>query len=93
MTIACTDAMSSRAHAMRRTEILQTIWYGSTMSQRRDSAATVDKDGKLLNARLHEQMTEGVDDYEFRMKTRAKLLARGVPVAALDMVLAEKPRT
>jgi hypothetical protein len=57
-----------------------------------DSAATIGKDGKLSNARLHEQMTEGVDDYEFRMQTRAKLLARGVPVAALDMVLAEKPR-
>ena len=63
------------------------------MSRNIDSAATVDKNGKLSNARLHEQMTEGVDDYVFRMKTRAKLLAQGVPVAALDRLLPEKART
>ena len=58
-----------------------------------DSAATIDKDGKLSNARLHEQMTEGVDDYDFRMQTRAKLLAQGVPVAHLDRLFPEKPQT
>jgi hypothetical protein len=63
------------------------------MNRKIDSAATVDKNGKLSNARLHEQMTEGVDDFDFRMKTRAKLLAAGVPVAALDRVLPENPRT
>ena len=44
------------------------------------------------DAALHEQMTEGVDDSDFRMQTRAKLLAAGIPVAALDRVLPEKPR-
>ena len=63
------------------------------MSRNIDSAATVDKNGKLSNARLHEQMTEGVDDYEFRMQTRAKLLALGVPVADLDRLFPDKPRT
>jgi hypothetical protein len=41
---------------------------------------------------LQEQMVEGVDDYDFRMQTRAALLAAGVPVADLDRVLPEKPR-
>jgi hypothetical protein len=75
-----TDAMSSRAHAMCRTETLPTI----CMSRNIDSAATVDKNGKLSNARLHEQMTEGVDDTEFRMKTKAKMRARGIPEEDLD---------
>jgi hypothetical protein len=63
------------------------------MNGKIDSAATVDKNGRLSNAQLHEQMTEGVEDYDFRMQTRAKLLAAGVPVAALDRVLPENPRT
>ena len=63
------------------------------MSKKTDAAATVDKDGKVSNSALHEQMTEGVDDYDFRMQTRAKLLAAGVPVATLDRVLPEKPKT
>jgi hypothetical protein len=62
-------------------------------SNRRDSAATVDKNGNLSNSRLHGQMTEGVDDYDFRMETRAKLLAQGVPVSALDRVLPLEPKT
>jgi hypothetical protein len=63
------------------------------MTRKTDGAATVDKNGKLSSSALHEQMTEGVDDHDFRMKTRAKLLAAGVPVTALDSVLPEKPRT
>jgi hypothetical protein len=63
------------------------------MSKKRDSAATVDKNGILSNSALHEQMTQGVDDHDFCMQTRAKLRAAGVPVAALDSVLPEKPRT
>ena len=93
MTIACNDAMSSRAHALCRTEIMQTNWYRSTVSKKRDFAATIDKNGKLSNDVLHEQMTQGVDDYDLRMKSRAKLLAAGVPVAALDSVLPDKSRT
>jgi hypothetical protein len=58
-------------------------------SNRPDSAATVDKDRNLSNSRLHEQMTEGVDEYDFRMETRAKLLAQGVPVSALGQVQRE----
>jgi len=41
-----------------------------------ESAATIGKDGKLSNARLREQATEDVDDYYFRMQTRAELLAQ-----------------
>lgn len=61
------------------------------MRKKTDSAATIDKNGNVSNSRLHEQMTEGVDDHDFRMQTRAKLLAKGVPVAVLDSVLPEKP--
>jgi len=59
-----------------------------TKPVRNDSVATIDNDGKVSNSRLHEQMTEGVDDYDFRMQTRAKLLAGGVPASVLDSVLA-----
>jgi hypothetical protein len=80
-------------NAIYRTEPAPTICYSLIMSRKIDSAGTVDKNGKLSNTVLHEQMTQGVDDYDFRMQTRAKLLAAGVPVAALDSVLSEKPRT
>jgi hypothetical protein len=50
-------------------------------------------DGTFSDYPLQEQMVEGVDDYDFRMQTRAKLLAAGVPIADLDKVLPEKPRT
>jgi hypothetical protein len=43
--------------------------------------------GVYSDAALHEQLTEGVDDSDFRMETRAKLLAQGVPSSALDRVL------
>jgi hypothetical protein len=79
------------AAAIYRTESVPTVRYSSVMSKKTDSAATVDKNGKLSNTVFHEQMTEGVDDHEFRMKTRAKLLAAGVAVAVLDSVLPEKP--
>jgi hypothetical protein len=51
-----------------------------------DSAATIDENGKVSNARLHEQMTEGVDDRKFRMETKAKMRARGIPESALDLL-------
>lgn len=54
------------------------------MNKRIDSAATVDKNGNLSNARLHEQMTEGVDDSHFRAKTRARLLENGSAPSALN---------
>lgn len=61
------------------------------MTKKTDSAAAVNKNGNLTNSALHEQMTEGVEDHDFRMQTRAKLLAKGVPVTVLDSVLPEKP--
>jgi hypothetical protein len=54
------------------------------MNKRIDSAATVDKYGNLSNARLHEQMTEGVDDRDIRAQTRARLLENGIPPSALN---------
>jgi hypothetical protein len=74
--------------------IRKRIRHGLTVkskARRRDSAASLDKDGGVSNSRLHEQMTEGVDDYDFRMETRAKLLAQGVPISALDRVLPVLP--
>jgi hypothetical protein len=41
-------------------------------------------DGSFSDAALHEQLTEGVDDCDFRAGTRAKLHAQGVPAAALN---------
>jgi hypothetical protein len=47
-------------------------------------ACVQNPDGSYSAAALHEQMTQGVDDHDFRMQTRAKLLAAGVPIADLD---------
>ena len=47
-------------------------------SKATDRAASIDNDGNISNARLHEQMTEGVDDSEFRAATRRKLLKSGI---------------
>ena len=41
-------------------------------------------DGSFSANALHEQMTEGADDSDFRAETRAKLHAQGVPAAALN---------
>jgi hypothetical protein len=60
------------------------------MPKRRDSASTIDANGVESNARLHEEMCEGVDDYDFRMKTREALLKKGVPLHVLDAVLPVK---
>jgi hypothetical protein len=57
----------------------------------RDSAATIDKDGNLSNARLHEQMTEGVGDSDFRAKTRLSLLAKGIPAEKLNGLFPDLP--
>jgi hypothetical protein len=60
---------------------------GNNQPKRRDSACFVAVDGSLSNALLHEQMIKGVDDHDFRMQTRAELLAAGVPITVLDSVL------
>ena len=52
-----------------------------------DAAVVVSSDGHRSNARLHEQMTEGVNDYEFRLRTRRLLEADGVSKEDLDRVL------
>jgi hypothetical protein len=53
----------------------------------KDGVAEVGENGELTNARLHEELTEGADDHDFRMQTRKKLLDVGVPLEALNRVL------
>ncbi len=60
-------------------------------SKMTDSAASIDKDGKISDARLHEQMTDGVDDIDFRLESKRKLLAAGVPKEDLDRLI-EDPK-
>jgi hypothetical protein len=55
--------------------------------RREDSACVIHADGSKSAAALHEALTEGVDDRDFRLKTRVKLLRKGVPAAALDTLL------
>ncbi len=52
-----------------------------------DGAASIDKDGNISNARLHEQLTEGVDDLKFRLETRRKMLAAGIPKEVMDRLI------
>src|SRR5438874_11753116 len=59
----------------------------------KDSAAEIGEDGKLTNARLHEELVAGVDDHDFRMQTKKKLLAAGLPEEALERVLAPSKAT
>lgn len=49
-----------------------------------DAACVLNADGTLSNAALHEQMTEGVPDEDFRAKTRLWLLTKGIPAENLD---------
>lgn len=53
----------------------------------KDGIAHIGASGELTNARLHEELTEGVDDSDLRMRTRKTLLDAGVPIEALDRVL------
>src|SRR5919108_1823713 len=55
--------------------------------RRHDAACVIHPDGSKSNAALHEALTEGVDDRPFRLKTPAKMLAKGVPTGVLDSVL------
>jgi hypothetical protein len=59
----------------------------------KDSAAEVGEDGKPTNARLHEEMVAGVDDHDFRMQTKKRLLAAGLPEAALERLLGPSKAT
>jgi len=56
------------------------------MTKQTDAAAVL-VDGKLTNARLHEQMTEGVHDEDFRQQTKKKLEKAGVPKEDLDRLI------
>jgi hypothetical protein len=53
-------------------------------------ACILNPDGSFSAAALHEEMTAGVDDPDFRAQTRATLLAAGVPIADLDRVPPEE---
>lgn len=58
------------------------------MAQKKtDAAATVRQDGSLTNGRLHEQMTQGVNDHDLRLRTKQRLAELGVPVEDLNRVL------
>lgn len=57
------------------------------MAQKSDAAVVMLADGKRTNARLHEQMTEGVDDREIRLRTKKILYDSGVPMSVLDKLL------
>jgi len=48
-------------------------------------------DGTLSAYPLQEEMCEGVDDSEFRAKTRQKLLERGLPREHVDRLFADLP--
>jgi hypothetical protein len=49
-----------------------------------DECCVRNPDGSYTDSRLHEQMTEGVDDRHIRARTRATLLENGSPRSALN---------
>ena len=57
------------------------------MNKASDSAAFVDSSGEHSNALLHEQMTQGVHDHDFRLQTKKKLIALGVPQEDMDRLI------
>jgi hypothetical protein len=63
----------------------------STKRRLHDAACIQNPDGSLSNATLHEQMTEGVPDADFRAKTRLWLLAAGVPAENLNGLFPDLP--
>jgi hypothetical protein len=56
-----------------------------------DAACVLNRDGSISNSELHEQMTEGVDDSDFRAKTRECLLAKGIPAENLNGLFPDLP--
>lgn len=60
-------------------------------SRKSDGAAVHNEDGSLSNARLHEEMTEGVDDSAIRARTRATLRAADVPIEDLNRLFPDLP--
>jgi hypothetical protein len=57
----------------------------------RDAACVLNADGTLSNVELHEQMTAGVDDSDFRLRTRLFLLAKGIPAKDLNGLFPDLP--
>jgi hypothetical protein len=55
-----------------------------------DGASSIDKDGKIGNARLHEKLTEGVDDTKFCLETKRKMLAGGIRKEVMDRLIPEQ---
>lgn len=47
-------------------------------------------DGSVSADALVEQMLAGVDDYDFCMQDKARLIARGVPKAVADRLIPEE---
>jgi hypothetical protein len=62
-----------------------------TTSRHGSEVCTRHPNGSFSDAALHEQMTEGVDDSDFRAGTRSKLHVAGVPVAALNRLFPDLP--
>jgi hypothetical protein len=52
-----------------------------------DSACTVDVDGNVSNSWLHDQMLKGLDDEEFRQKTRQHLIDLGMTPEEMDSLI------
>jgi hypothetical protein len=48
-------------------------------------------DGTVSDRSLHEQMMEGVDDSEFRARSRQKLLERGLKPEQVDRFFPDLP--
>ena len=55
-----------------------------------DSACSVDADGNVSNAWLHDEMLKDFDDREFRMQTRQWLIDSGMAVKDVDGLIDPK---
>jgi hypothetical protein len=53
----------------------------------KDDVAEIGENSKLTNARVHEELTKGVDGHDFRVQTGERLLDSGVPLEALNRLL------
>lgn len=55
--------------------------------RKQDSAVEVDAQGIKTNTRLHQELTEGVNDHDFRMQDKAALIKAGVPKTVMDRLI------
>ena len=63
----------------------------TTFGKKKDAVRVRLSDGTLSADRLHEQMCEGVDDSDFRAKTRQVLLQKGLTRQQLDGLFPDLP--